>query len=164
VDGLATVVVSLNNNIVGAGPMTIARVAPGLFSANANAAGVASALLFRRRGGVDTLEPVVRFDTATSRFVPIPIDLGPASDICYLVLYGTGIRNRTSAGNISVSLRGASRPLNPAQFEDGFPAPGFVGLDQVNVLAPRSLIGAGLINVSLTVDGQASNTVQLLFQ
>ncbi|MGH9766783.1 MAG: PKD domain-containing protein [Blastocatellia bacterium] len=163
-NGPSTVVVSLNNNIVGAGPMTINRVAPGLFAANANAAGVASALVLRVRNGVQTFEPVVRFDTATSRFVPTAIDLGPPTDVVYLLLFGTGVRNRTSAGNISVNLGGTVKALNPAQFEDGFAVPGFAGLDQVNVLAPRALIGRGLINITLTVDGQTSNTVQLMFK
>jgi uncharacterized protein (TIGR03437 family) len=56
------------------------------------------------------------------------------------------------------------RPLSPADFEDGFAAPGFVGLDQCNIKLSRALIGKGLINMSMTVDGKASNTVQLLFK
>jgi hypothetical protein len=36
---------------------------------------------------------------------------------------------------------------------------GFAGLDQVNVLAPRDLIGQGEVPLLLTVDGQQANSV-----
>lgn len=53
------------------------------------------------------------------------------------------------------------KSLNPNDFEDGFAAPGFIGLDQANILLPRTLIGKGLINLTMTVDGKVSNTVQI---
>ncbi|MFN7928621.1 MAG: hypothetical protein U0Y68_11855 [Blastocatellia bacterium] len=37
----------------------------------------------------------------------------------------------------------------------------YVGLDQVNLLLPRTLIGKGLMNVVLSMDGQATNPVQI---
>ena len=40
-------------------------------------------------------------------------------------------------------------------------APGFVGLDQVDVGLPRSLIGRGEVDLVLTVDGRAVNTVRI---
>jgi uncharacterized protein (TIGR03437 family) len=40
-------------------------------------------------------------------------------------------------------------------------APGFVGLDQINVIVPRSLIGRGEVGVVLTVDGKMANTVKV---
>jgi uncharacterized protein (TIGR03437 family) len=40
---------------------------------------------------------------------------------------------------------------------------GFAGLDQINVLLPQSLAGAGQVNVSVTVDGQVSNVGTLAF-
>ncbi len=163
-DGAATVTIAVNGNIVGTGVMTVARVAPGLFGANANGQGVAAAVILRIRNGVQSFEPVAIFDSGLGRLVPIPIDLGPASDTVYVLFYGTGFRNRTSAQNISVNLGGTVKTLNPSLFEDGFAAPGFVGLDQANVLLPRTLSGSGVINVVLTVDNQPSNTVQLSFR
>jgi uncharacterized protein (TIGR03437 family) len=41
------------------------------------------------------------------------------------------------------------------------PAPGFTGLDQVNVALVLSLRGSGESNVVLTVDGQVGNTVTI---
>jgi uncharacterized protein (TIGR03437 family) len=43
-------------------------------------------------------------------------------------------------------------------------APGFVGLDQINALAPNSLAGRGEVDVVLTVDGKKANTVKLMFK
>lgn len=43
-------------------------------------------------------------------------------------------------------------------------SPQFAGLDQVNVLLPVALKGAGDVNVVLTADGQVSNVVTLKFK
>jgi len=40
----------------------------------------------------------------------------------------------------------------------------FAGLDQVNMALPRSLAGIGAVEVNLTVDGRAANTVQIRFR
>jgi uncharacterized protein (TIGR03437 family) len=40
----------------------------------------------------------------------------------------------------------------------------YVGLDQVNILLPKSLRGTGNANVAITVDGQAANTVAIGFK
>lgn len=144
--------------------MKVAKVAPGLFSANASGIGVAAAVILRVRNGVQTFESVSRFDSNAGQSVPVQIDLGPDTDVVYLLAYGVGLRNRSSAQNISVNLGGTVKTLNPGLFEDAFAASGFVGLDQANILLPRSLVGKGLINVALTVDNKPSNTVQLLIK
>ncbi|MEP7340080.1 MAG: PKD domain-containing protein [Acidobacteriota bacterium] len=150
-EGNATVTVTINNNVVGAGTMNVTKVAPGLFSANATGTGIASAVILRVRNGVQTFEAV----TAA------PIDLGPDTDTVYLLAYGVGMRGRTNAANISVNLGGTVKTLNAGLFEDAFAVGDFVGLDQVNIVLPRTLVGKGLINVVLTVDGKVSNTVQI---
>ncbi|MGE0884969.1 MAG: PKD domain-containing protein [Blastocatellales bacterium] len=162
--GNAMVTVTINNNVVATGSLNVTTVAPGLFSANSSGLGVAAADILRVRNGVQIYEIASRFDQATGQFVPVQVDLGPEGDLVYVLLYGVGMRARSSAGNISVTINGSTRALNPNNFEDAFGVAGFVGLDQVNVLLSRSLIGAGLINVSLTVDGKPSNTVQLLIK
>jgi len=43
-------------------------------------------------------------------------------------------------------------------------APGYPGLDQINVLAPTSLAGRGSVDLTLTVDGKKANTVKLTFK
>ncbi len=169
VDGLATVITSINNNIVGAGPMNITRVAPGLISANSDAAGVAAGFVVRVAGnGAQTLEPIARFDSGSGRFTPVPIDLRPAADSVFLILYGVGFRNAQdtdvnpnngAAEKVTVTVDGVNIPVAYAGL-----APGFVGLDQINAgPLPRSLIGRGVVNFVVTVDGKITNSLQLSF-
>jgi uncharacterized protein (TIGR03437 family) len=72
----------------------------------------------------------------------------------YVSFYGTGIRNLSSISNVSVSINGISQQVLYAG-----PAPGFTGLDQVNVALDPALSQAGSVNVTLTVDGQSTSSV-----
>ena len=140
-----------------AGEVRIAAAAPGLFSANASGEGAAAALALRiKADGSQRYEPVAKFDPEQNRFVPAPIELGPATDQVFLVFYGTGLRHRSSLSAVSCSIGGAS---SEAVFAG--PAPGFAGLDQVNVRLPRSLAGRGELDVELFVDGEAANKVRV---
>ena len=112
--------------------LDITRTAPGLFAANADGQGVPTAVFLRvRADGSSLYEPVARLEG--NRFVPAPIDLGPAGDQVFLVLYGTGIRFRQS---ISASVGGVDANVLFA----GAVA-GFAGLDQINLSLPRALVG-----------------------
>jgi uncharacterized protein (TIGR03437 family) len=155
--GTAIVTITSGDGQVSAGTAQIATVAPGLFGANANGQGVAAAYAVRvKPGNVQSLEIIARFDPAQGIFVAVPLDLGPESESVVLVLYGTGLRHRSSLTAVSVKIGGVESPVG---FADA--APDFVGLDQVNVLLPRSLIGRGEVDVVLSVDGQAANPVRL---
>jgi uncharacterized protein (TIGR03437 family) len=167
VDGTAWVNVKINGNIVGAGVINIAKVVPGLISANANGQGVAAAIALRVTGsGALSYESVASFDSAQNKFVPIPIDLGPSSDQVFVILFGVGFRyaqntdgnpDNGSAENVMITLGGVNVPA----LYSG-PAPGFVGLDQCNIgPIPRSLIGRGLIDLVMKVEGKTANTIQL---
>jgi len=152
------IITSRDGDVSHATPL-ITRVAPGLFSAAADGQGVASAQVLRVRGGVATFEAVARFDEALGRWVPIPIDFGPSTDTLYLVLYGTGVRLRTSLTDVSVAV-GNTRP--GVLFAG--PQDSFVGLDQINAgPLDRSLATAGTVNVTLNVEGSTSNTVTVTF-
>jgi len=41
------------------------------------------------------------------------------------------------------------------------PQPQYPGLDQVNIIIPRSLAGAGEVPITLTLDGQTANVVTI---
>ncbi len=101
---------TLNSSVVAVGTINIAKVAPGLFRiTNASGQGVAAAVIFNVSVTACKLMSQCRNSAAARGF--LDVDLGPASDIVYLLLNGTGLRGRTSAGNISVSLGAlASRP------------------------------------------------------
>lgn len=153
--GSALIRVTSGSGAVSTGSINVVRVAPGLFSANASGQGVAAALVFRlKANGAQSFEPVGQFDPDQMKFVHIPIDLGPETDQLFLVLYGTGFRNRSSLGATSATIGGVSSDVLFAG-----PAEGFVGLDQANIRIPRSLINRGIVNVLLSVEGKVANTL-----
>jgi uncharacterized protein (TIGR03437 family) len=156
--GAATVNVTAGDGFVSSGTIQIAPVAPGLFAANANGKGPAAAVALRMKAdGTQVYEPVVQFDAVQQRFVSVPIDLGPATEQVYLILFGTGLRFRSSLMSVTATLGGTSM-LVPFAGPQG----DFVGLDQVNVgPLPRSLAGRGEVDVALTVDGEVANIVKI---
>ena len=92
----------------------------------------------------------------TGATTPTPISLGGPNDVVALVLFGTGIRGRSDLSNVKVEVGGQAMQVLYAG-----PQSEFVGLDQVNVILSRSLIGRGQVNVVLTVDGKVANTVTI---
>lgn len=156
-NGAATITVTNGSDPVAIGTATIASVAPSLFAANASGREVAAAnALHVRANGAQQFEPVARFDTTLSRFVPAPIDLGPEGDQVFLVLYGTGLRFRSALSAVTANIGGVT---SEALFTG--PAPGFVGLDQVNLRLSRALIRRGEVDVALTVNGKPANVVRI---
>jgi uncharacterized protein (TIGR03437 family) len=155
--GPALVTITSGNGVASVGTVQIQAVAPGLFSANANGRDVASGVVLRvRADGTQSFEPLGRFDSAQNRFVPVPIDLGPPADQVFLLLYGTGWRGRSSLAATMVRIGGVNAEVLYAGA-----APGFIGLDQLNVRAPRELAGRGEVDIALTVDGRVANIVKL---
>lgn len=123
----------------------IVSVAPGLFAAGKYAAGSA----VRTVNGTQVSTPL--FNNGS----PLPIDVSGGDT--YLVLFGTGIRNHATP--VSALVGQTSIPVAYAG-----PQGTYVGEDQVNVLLPASLKGAGNTPVSLVVDGHSSNVVQIVIQ
>jgi uncharacterized protein (TIGR03437 family) len=156
--GTAAVTITSGDGSVSTGIIQIAAVAPGLFAMNANGQGVPAANFLRfAANGAQTAEgPVFRFDAATNRFVPAPIDLGPAGEQTFLAFYGTGFRSRSALSAVACQIGGEASEVVYAG-----PQPRHVGLDQANVRIPRSLAGRGEVDVVITVDGKAANTVRI---
>lgn len=141
------------------GVANIQALAPALFAANANGQGVAVGLVLRVRDNVRAFEPLARFDAALNRYVPVPIDLGPANEQVYLVLFGTGMR---AANGAPVSLKVGGLDVPPifvgAQGS-------LVGVEQINSAElPRTLAGRGEVDVVLTMGGKTANTVRIAFR
>lgn len=151
--GRATLIL-VNGSVRATGEVTVASIAPGVFSADSSGSGTAAALTLRVRGNQPLVyEPVVRVSPTTGQLEAIPIDLGPQGDEVYLILFGTGWRNRSST---TLTLGGVTVPV---QFSGAHST--LIGLDQLNALIPRSLIGRGAIDAALTFNGQAANTVRV---
>ncbi|MGH9835015.1 MAG: hypothetical protein ACRD9Y_18495, partial [Blastocatellia bacterium] len=156
-NGAATITVTSGDGSISIGATVLAAAAPSLFSANANGQGVASGVALRVRGETQTFEPIAQFDSAQNRFVSTPIALGPEGDQVFLILYGTGLRNRSSLAAVTCTIGGVAVPVLYAG-----ETPGFAGLDQVNIgPLPRSLTGRGEVDVVLTVDGRQANVVRI---
>ena len=156
-NGRAALTIMKNDEVVGFGNAQISTVAPALFASNSDGQGVAAALALRAKpDGSQSYEPAVMFDPMLGKFVTVPIDLGPETDQVFLILFGTGIRFQTI---VRAAVGGADARVDFAGAQGDF-----VGLDQVNLLLPRSLMGRGETDVMLTVDGEASNTVKVNFR
>jgi len=156
--GPASVIVKVGERIAGVGGAQITSILPGMFSANANGQGVAAAVALRvDAAGRQTFEAIAFYSLMQQVFVPVPLDLGPATDQVFLLLYGSGFRNRTGLSAVKVRIGGVDVPVTYAG-----PAPGFSGLDQLNVgPIPRMLLGRGPVEIIVTVDNRLANTVQV---
>jgi len=164
--GSATVSITSNGSVTATGQIDVVPVAPRLFTVNP-ASLVAANVILVSQNGDQTYESIYQSDQ-NGNITGIPIDFGSATDAVYLVLYGTGIRNRTSKTAVSAIIDWTvSVPVTYAG-PQGLNNPD--GLDQINLQLPRSL-GSPVLpanpafhQLQLTVDGQPSNPVMLLIQ
>ena len=163
--GTATIKVVAGNGMMSSGTVSIADASPSIFTANSDGKGVPAAGLIRvRPGNVQIAEDILQ--GSYPDFVPRAIDMGPETDVLFLVLYLTGLRRvastdgnaeNGSAENVRIIIGGVEITPTYAGI-----APGYVGLDQANVPIPRSLIGRGKVNVSVTAPGfGTSNGVEI---
>ncbi len=158
--GTATVTITASNGALSGGQIEVTQTAPGLFSANTNGRGVPAAFLIRVTSGNQRTEQIARFDSATNSYVPIPIDLGPAGDEVYLILFGTGIRYRAGLNSVTCTLGGTAVEVGFAGAQGDL-----VGLDQINLgPLPRALLGRGLVNLTLRVEGREANALNVVVQ
>jgi uncharacterized protein (TIGR03437 family) len=123
----------------------IQPVAPGLFTADASGQGAAA--------GTANGAPV--FSCGAGGCSTLPLDLQSDAPV-YVSLYGTGIRHVSSLANVTCTVGGVVVPVLYAGPQNTYP-----GLDQVNLQLPPSLHGMGDVDLVLTVDGQAANTVRI---
>ena len=141
--------------------ITISAVAPGLFSANGTGEGIGaiSALRVAADGSRSNLE-VFRYDSEAGRLVGVPLGLGDEGDQVFLTLYGTGIRGAGGVEMVQATIGGSEAPVVSAGAQSGW-----AGLDQVEVgPLPRSLAGAGEVDVVVTGAGVSSNTVTIVIE
>jgi uncharacterized protein (TIGR03437 family) len=77
--------------------------------------------------------------------------------VVYAVLFGSGIRNRSSLSAVTCTIGGVAAEVTFAAAQGDL-----TGVDQVNVIIPRSLAGRnGAADLVLTVDGKVANTLSL---
>jgi endoglucanase len=144
--GRARIAVLRGSGIVASGGIQIDAAAPAIFTANSAGFGLAAAHVIRvKPDGGQVYEPVF----------PGPIHFDDPVERVFLALYGTGVRGSAAAVRIAGTDLRATYAGPQGQY---------AGVDQVNVELSRSLAGAGLVNVTVVVDGIAANTVQVEFR
>ena len=159
--GTANVVVTTSNGVVSRGTINVASVAPGLFTAGSDGQGLPAALVLRvKANGQQVYEPVASYDAGAGKFVPVTITRA-AGEQLFLVLFGTGVRNAPNSDNntgngvaesVQVTIGGINAPVLYAAA-----APGYVGLDQINVQIPDGVVaGSGVAVVMKVNNGQGS--------
>jgi uncharacterized protein (TIGR03437 family) len=142
--GAATITITSGTSVFTA-TQQIVPVAPGVFSDNGLAVGFS----------VVNVNGVQKNTLLVQNGALVPVDVSGGQT--YLELFGTGIRNHTTP--VRVNAGGA-------QITAAYAGPQgvYLGEDQINIQLPASLQGAGKITVALLVDGETSNTVQVLIQ
>lgn len=159
-DGKAVVTVRNADGQSRSGSTEIAKVAPGMFTADASGKGFASAVALRvRANGQQVFEQVAYYDPQQQKFMAAPIELNTPGEQVYLILFGTGFRHRSAMEEVKVQVE--SMEVEPLYAGE---SPGLVGMDQINVLLPAELAGTGEVDVAIKVDGKTANIIKLKFK
>lgn len=157
--GSASLTVFRGDIPIETGHFQIDRIAPGLFSENANGTGVAAAVVLRIGPAGTQVEYVFECGPTPGSCVPKPIARQQPGEQMFLVLFGTGISNNTDLTNVAVTVGGEHMKITYAGPQRQYP-----GMDQVNVELTPQLAGRQTVDVVLTVASKPANTVTISFQ
>jgi uncharacterized protein (TIGR03437 family) len=153
--GTAQISIVRGDSVLSNGPLTVAAVAPGLFAANGNGEGVASA----NAVAVDASgaqQPLAVY-ACTPVCQPVPLDVSTRTVV--VSLYGTGIRLHSGLSSVRAVIGGRPATVLYAGAQGQY-----LGLDQVNVAVPRELAGRGVVDIELSVDNVPANRVTIAVQ
>ena len=161
-DGDAEVVITMTaangDQIISRGQMKIAPATPAIFTASSNGTGAPAAVTGRINASgqfvFDQTPPFEPDPLHPGQFLPAPIDVGTAERPAFLILFCTGAVN-APAGSARAVIGGVEAPVTPVA------APGFTGLDQINLQIPVELKGRGIVDLSIVSNGVSSNTVSV---
>ncbi len=132
--GTAEVIVTNPDGFASKGAVTTLRAAPGVFTYSGDGLGDGVVL------NADTLQPG-------------PFD--PSGGNLRLIVFSTGVRNATA-----VSVTAGGRALT---VESVAQTPNMPGMDEIHVLVPADLRGAGKVELVVRADGRDSNPVSVEF-
>lgn len=142
--GLANVTVTHGSQVVSQGTILVSNVALSLFTADASGQGAPAGLLLRvKANGEQVYESLVRFDATQNKLVPAPIVRHPGEQF-YLILFGSGLRyapdsDGNSANGVAERVEVTIGGIN-AQVIYAGAAPGYTGLEQINVKIPDNVL------------------------
>ena len=153
VPGLALVTITAGDGTVNQSLVRVGVVGPGIFTAGPD---VAAAFVLRiSSDGTRQTESTVFAGTTGGHFAR-GIELGADDEDVLLLLFGTGVRGRTSLADVTVNIGGVEAEVLYAG-----PQGEFLGLDQINIRIPRELRGRGVVDVVVTVNDLVSNPAQI---
>jgi uncharacterized protein (TIGR03437 family) len=132
--GIAEVVVTNSDGFQSRGNVTTLKAAPGIFTKPADGLGEGIIL------NADTLQAGSFDPTGGSR---------------RLIVFATGVRNGT---NVSVAAAGRALTLESIVQTSNLP-----GMDEIHLLVPADLRGAGRVDLAVRADGRDSNSAALEF-
>ncbi len=157
--GPATLSITSGDGTVTNGIVLVAPIAPGLYTTTADGKGAAAAIAVCSGTCSDWPNPMGNGQywqytfpaNCTTGNCSTPLNWG-SNDTLVIELYGTGIRHLALTTDITASANGVDLPVKfvGAQGTDQ-------GLDQVNVLIPSALHGAGQIAITLTAQDKVNN-------
>lgn len=157
-DGTATIIVTSSDSTTKSGNFTVVRSQPGIFMASVE----------MRSAAAQTTNDGVNFMfTSNADGTLRDVSAGTAGQPNFLILYVTGLRNAPAdnpgdangiAEGVTVTFLGV-----PGQVTYAGPAPGFIGLDQINVIIPPEMAGLNIINVKILIENgqRESNAVTI---
>jgi uncharacterized protein (TIGR03437 family) len=156
--GNAAVTITAKDGAASKARIQIAAVSPGIFQLDLSTALAAANVVRVKADQSQSIESVYQVGPAGDVRAR-PIDLGPATEQVYLTLWVTGV---LKAQSVAVTVGGQDAGViywGPQRLSAGV---NLVGMEQVNIgPLPRSLAGAGKVNIVLTADGQTANPVQV---
>ncbi|MFN0122497.1 MAG: choice-of-anchor V domain-containing protein [Blastocatellia bacterium] len=154
--GVATVTIMAGDNTISGGSIQVSRTGPGIFTLNGAGSGAPAGYIIRVRDNQQLTEPLAQLSNGV--WSTLPIDLGPDTDQLFLVLFGTGFRNRQALTGVTATIGGTASEV---LFADAHSV--FVGVDQINLRIPRT-VTRDEIDVILTAEGVAGNAIRLRFR
>ena len=103
-----------------------------------------------------TLDGVAFQSVANADATAKVLTVGTTAKPNYLVLYGTGLRRRSSMTNVRVTIGGVVSEISFLGAHSRL-----VGVDQMNIKLPQTIRGRGNVDVVVTIDGKTANTVTI---
>lgn len=159
--GPNTITIRAGDGTVSTGTVTIAPVAPALFSASSNGQGAPAGLLLRVSAtGAQQFEALAQLNTQ-NKWVPKPFTFNAAGERLFLVLFLSGLRGALDPdrnGNLNETvhvLLGGNEVTPDFVGKQG----GLVGVDQLNAEIPRSLMGRGAVSLAVAYSSLATSNL-----
>lgn len=146
--GTAVIKVMNGGTEIANGTVTIETVSPSVFTVKSDGKGVPAAQT--------TTNGTTFLSVANADGTARAISVGTTAQPNYLVLYGTGLRRRSSLANVRVTIGGVQAEVSFLGAHSRL-----VGVDQMNIKLPQALRGRGNVDVAVVIDGKMANTVTI---